>query len=77
MQLMKFAAVVLVVAAVCLAITAGCVLAAPADIPQKIGVPHHHAYLSGPYYDAGQCPADCVWNQPRYADSHHRHQSRC
>jgi len=76
MQLTKFAAVVLVAAAVCLAVAAGCALAAPADVPQQSGAPHHHAYLSCSY-DAGQCPADCGWNQPRYADSHHRHHGRC
>ena len=35
MQLTKFAAVVLIVAAVCLAVTAGCAVTAPADVPQQ------------------------------------------
>ncbi|MCZ0860138.1 hypothetical protein O0S10_02695 [Methanocorpusculum sp. MG] len=77
MQLTKFAAVVLIVAAVCLAVTAGCAVAAPADVPQPSVAPHYHAYLSCPYYDAGQCPGDCGWNQPRYAESHYRHHGRC
>lgn len=76
MQFGKLAAIVCVVAVVCLAVTAGCAVAAPSDAPQQGCVPYHHAYPSCPY-DPGQCPADCGWSEPRYAESHHRHHCRC
>ena len=82
MQLGKFAAIVCVVAVVCLAVTAGCAVAVSSGAPQQGWTPcyhpypPHHGYLSCPY-DPGQCPADCGWSEPRYAESHHRHHCRC
>ena len=81
MQLKKFAAVVLVVAAIGLAVTAGCAVAAtaaPADAaPQTPCVPyHHHAYASCPY-SGGQCPADNGGERMQCADFSPRHHNRC